>query len=142
MSGMQEVCYFNATEANSEKIPKTYDNFMYESAIVDSFNNIIQKVADVRSDVETITSNYTTLKGKFEEFTDFDKAMDTNSRNLSDFAERIERFSKQCLNAAITLVQDKVKEDQSFQGDLDKLNSVLSNGSLTEGLESTANWSH
>ena len=142
MAGIQEVCHWNASEAQAEKTPKSYENFQYESAAIDSFNNISKKVSDIKADVQAITSNYKTLKGKFDEFTGFNDEMDKNSQSLEHFAENIEKFSKQSLNAAIALIQDKVKEDQSFQTDLDKLNSILSNGSLSEGLDSGANWSH
>ena len=142
MAGIKEVCYWNASEAGATKEPKTYENFQYESAAVQDFNDISQKVAKIKSDVQAITSKYTALKGKFDEFTGFNDEMDKNSNSLNNFANQIETYAKQCITAAQGFINEHVKTDQSFQSDLDNLNSIISNGKLSEGTEAGAVFKH
>ena len=141
-TGIQEVCYWDNTEAKAEKKAKEFQNFQYTSASIESFNQISKQIEKIKGDIQNIKSNYNTFKTKFDEFTGFNDEMDKNASSLESHFETTKKYFDKCIGSAVTALTEQVKKDQSFQSDLDKLNSIMSGGSLSENQEADAAFSH
>ncbi len=112
---------------------KDYEKMGYDQDNTLTILEEIKQLSDkIQGDVDTITKNFNTLQGKYDEFTDFNEHMNKASNNLQASSEKISGCVTQVMQVLSENLTKLVEQDDSLKDDIEALNSLLANGELPE----------
>ena len=132
--GTAEVAYYDEAEDTLEKIPQTFEDFMYDNqndgGILALFDEVVSKVSALKGDVESLGQQYTELKEKYDTFTNFNETMDGIYKGMQLIIEDIDKAVNNVITTAQQAVEEHMTEDETLMADLEQLNDMLgiSNG--------------
>lgn len=123
---------FNNQEAKMEKKATVYDNFTYDTesnnGCLNKFIELSKAIENVSKDVSEIGGKYNVLQSKYGKFTDFNEKMNANKTSLLASVDSIKKAYDQIITNLDNQVAYFSKNDASFMGDLESINSMMSTG--------------
>jgi len=140
---LYNVANVDKSESSMEKSPKAYHEFMYDNdsgaGILSLFDDVNQLIKTIKSDIEDLNADYNKLKQLYDEFTDFDQAMNSIINTMKYRIEYVENAFLNIVSTARQTVMDQMKEDSTLMSDLESINAMLGNGnnSLNNGSTSS-----
>lgn len=119
------ITWDNSLEPTEEA--KTYTNFSYEydPSETSGSNGLLEQVknknAEVSDAIDEISSNFNTLKTKYDVFTDFDDLIDTNLNNLRNTKDEIRQLIESLTTESIGQVRQAMEADEAMARELEAL---------------------
>ncbi|MCR5483933.1 MAG: hypothetical protein K6E99_05970 [Bacilli bacterium] len=141
---MNEVAYYDKTESNLEKSPKTFNDFTYDNeengGVLNKFSEIGDKIKSIKTDISNLNTEYGNIIKKYEAFSNFETAMNSIVNTMSTRIDNINTCYNNILSTAQQAVKDHVASDKTLIDDLDSINALLAGKTgLEAGLNNTGN---
>ena len=123
------VASFDQTEANLDKTPQSFENFIYDNAsgggILASFDEVNQLIQTIKGDIDDLHSKYNQLMNMYDTFTDYNDTMNGIIKTMSGNVASIENNFKNIVSTAQQTVQEHMDVDKTLMADLGELNNML-----------------
>ena len=141
---MNEVAYYDKTESNLEKSPKTFNDFTYDNeengGVLNKFSEIGDKIKSIKTDIFNLNTEYGNIIKKYEAFSNFETTMNSIVNTMSTRIDNIHTCYNNILSTAQQAVKDHVASDKTLIDDLDSINALLAGKTgLEAGLNNTGN---
>ena len=133
---MADVVTWNEMEANLQKEPRTYSDFVYDTqtdgGCLTKFDEIDALIGNINDDVVGIADKYSELQDLYQTFTDYDETMNTNKQKLQESVNAIKDAYNQVMSGMQQQVEELQKNDETLMEDLDNINELISKDSETD----------
>ncbi len=141
---MYEVAYYDKSESNLEKIPKTFNNYTYDNVenggVLNKFSEIGDKIKSIKTDISNLNTEYGNIIKKYERFSNFETSMNSIINTMTTRIDNINTCYSNILSTAQQAVKDHMASDKTLIDDLDSINALLAGKTgLEAGLKNTGN---
>lgn len=135
MAALKNVSSFDQTEANLDKTPNIYNEFMYDNesngGILSQFDDSMQLFKKVKADIDDLNKRYNSLMKIYDEFTDFDQAMNSIIRTMNRRIELAENAFLNIVSSAQQTLKSQFAQDDTLMADINSINSMLSKNNVS-----------
>ena len=125
-----EQGFFDEAEAKSQKIPTTFNDFVYDN---ETGGGIIQGLTDsddimekIRGKVEDLSKFNTKLANTYKEFTNFNETIDSIITSMNSSIDTAHKTTTSLTKTAVQAIEEHMTVDSTLMDDLSGLKSVLS----------------
>jgi len=131
---MGEYVTWNTQEANLQKQPQVYNEFIYDTVTnggcLAKFDEVAQLIIQINNDVADITQKYVQLQGMYNSFTDYNAVMYDNATKLSGNFAEIQQAYQLIINEMNTQIATMQQTDSTLMTDLNAIQQGLGNGAV------------
>ncbi len=129
----EQVTYIDTAEAMAEKTAKVFSDTQYDDSTASTgafgkLDEIKTKVDSISENVGELMDRYKELEGMYDQFTNFNEAMDQNIYRFELVIGNINQQYTELKTAIEERVNEQVKADQELNQDIESNTNEITNG--------------